>query len=211
LEGVFVERSFTYSCPSKNFCVELLEKLDEELALEAELYAELKQDKIVFKVFGLEVFKVFGLEPSVEATITKIKNYIAHFTKIRTLSPKQGLTAEQLAKFVHKAIPLDVLAEVLKRQGVTGVAIRKNTIYADTDLETVQAYAQLIAKVIDKTANLKYSHNLKKAIIAAIVLYNISIPEALETLRECNVLNESEELAVPWQSALDCYEERIQY
>jgi len=203
LEGVFVERSFTYSCPSKNFCVELLEKLDEELALEAELYAELKQDKIVFKVFGLE--------PSVEATITKIKNYIAHFTKIRTLSPKQGLTAEQLAKFVHKAIPLDVLAEVLKRQGVTGVAIRKNTIYADTDLETVQAYAQLIAKVIDKTANLKYSHNLKKAIIAAIVLYNISIPEALETLRECNVLNESEELAVPWQSALDCYEERIQY
>uniref|UniRef100_A0A7C4BE54 DUF2067 domain-containing protein n=1 Tax=Ignisphaera aggregans TaxID=334771 RepID=A0A7C4BE54_9CREN len=203
MEGVFVERSFTYSCPSKNFCVELLEKLDEELALEAELYAELKQDKIVFKVFGLE--------PSVEATITKIKNYIAHFTKIRTLSPKQGLTAEQLAKFVHKAIPLDVLAEVLKRQGVTGVAIRKNTIYADTDLETVQAYAQLIAKVIDKTANLKYSHNLKKAIIAAIVLYNISIPEALETLRECNVLNESEELAVPWQSALDCYEERIQY
>uniref|UniRef100_A0A7J3Z598 DUF2067 domain-containing protein n=1 Tax=Ignisphaera aggregans TaxID=334771 RepID=A0A7J3Z598_9CREN len=203
MEGVFVERSFTYSCPSKNFCVELLEKLDEELALEAELYAELKQDKIVFRVFGLE--------PSVEATITKIKNYIVHFTKIRTLSPKQGLTAEQLAKFVHKAIPLDVLAEVLKRRGVTGVVIRRNTIYADTDLETVQAYAQLVAKVIDKTANLKYSHNLKKAIIAAIVLYNISIPEAIETLRECNVLNESEELAVPWQSALDCYEERIQY
>jgi hypothetical protein len=201
LGEVFIERSFTYSCPSKHFCVELLEKLDEELQLETELYAELKQDKIIFRVFGLE--------SSVETTINRIKNYIMQFSKMKALNPKQGLSAEQLAKLMRKAIPLDVLAEVLKKQGITGVIVRKNIIYADTDLETIQAYSQLIAKAADKIANLKYSHNLKKVIMAATILYNVDVHEALEMLRECNILNESEELTVPWQNSLECFEERV--
>jgi hypothetical protein len=199
LSRIFIERSFTYSCSSKLFCIELLEKLEEEIALGVEVYAELKQDKIIFRIFGLE--------PSVEEAIVKIKNFITQFTKIKALNPKQGLTAEQLSKLIHKAIPLDVLAEVLKKQGIAGVVIKGNTIYADTDLETLQVYSQLIAKALDKTKFLRLSYNIKKAITAAIALYNIDVREILEKLKNCGMLNENEELIVPWQRALDCLEE----
>jgi len=196
---VFVERVFTYPCPSKSFCVELLEKLDEELSLEAELYAELKHDKIVFRVIGLE--------PAVETSIARIRNFIVQYTQLSTLNPKRGISADQLTKMIRRSIPLNVLAEVLKRQGVAEVEVKNNVIYANIDIDTLKSYAELVANALEKASNLKVSQSLKHVIIAAIALFNISVQEVFEKLQLCGVLNEEGELTVPWQKALDCIEE----
>jgi hypothetical protein len=196
---VFIERVFTYPCPSKSFCVELLEKLDEELSLEAELYAELKHDKIVFRVIGLE--------PAVETSITRIRNFIMQYVQLSTLNPKRGISADQLTKMIRRSIPLNVLAEVLKRQGVAGVEVKNNVIYANIDIDTLKSYAELVANALEKASNLKVSQSLKHVIVAAIALFNISVQEIFEKLQLCGALNEEGELAVPWQKALDCIEE----
>ncbi|MEM0026411.1 MAG: DUF2067 family protein [Ignisphaera sp.] len=201
MSGVFIERTFSYSCPSRSLCLEILEKIDEELSLEAELFAELKHDKIVFRVVGLE--------PSVESAIKRIREYISQFIMIKSVNPKNGISAEQLAKLVHRTIPLDVLAEVLRRQGIQNVILKGSIIYADTDLETIEMYAQHIAKAFDKVSNAKYSYNLKKLIVAAIALYNVGTSEVLDLLSETNAVDEKLELKVPWQEALKYIEEKL--
>ncbi|MEL9939745.1 MAG: DUF2067 family protein [Ignisphaera sp.] len=199
--GVFIERTFSYSCPSRTLCLELLEKIDEELSLEAELFAELKHDKIVFRVVGLE--------PYVESAIKKIREYISQFMMIKSINPRNGVSAEQLAKLVRRTIPLDVLAEVLRRQGVRNIILRGSIIYADTDLETIEMFAQHIAKAFDRVSNAGYSYNLKKLIVAAVALYNIGESEVLDMLSEINAIDDKLELKVPWQEALKYIEERL--
>ncbi len=201
MSKVFIERTFSYTCTSRNLCIELLEKIDEDLSLDVELFAEFKHNKLIFRVIGFE--------PAVESAMKRIRDYINQFLMLKTLNPKNGISAEQLAKVIRKTIPLDVLAEVLKRQGIANVTLRGAMIYADTDLETIQMYAQRIAKAMEKVSNMRYSHNLKKLIITAITLYNVDVHEILDVLSENNVISDEMELKVPWQEALNYIEEKV--
>lgn len=192
---VIIERKLTYSCDPehKSVCLELLEKIDEELSLEAELVAELRGDKLMLRVVGLE--------HAVESSISKIRNYVQELLRIRALDPRRGVTAEAITKYVGKAIPLDVLAEVIKYGAGATPRLQGSVIYVDADLETVIRYAKLVAKSMDMVPQTRYSHALKKLLMAALALFETSINEVVAILEGEGLLRDTE-LTIPWQDAL---------
>jgi len=198
-KDIYVERIYTYSCPNVDFCLNILEKIDEELSLESDIHVEFKNNKLVFRVIGLE--------PNVISSINKIRNYISSLQLVRSLNPSRGISGDDIAKLIRKTIPLDVLGEVIKRDLGVHVKIDKGVIYVDIDLDTLLSYAERISRAMDKVSELSFSYSLKKLFIATIALYDSNPMEILKILQDNNLLNENLELVVPWTKALDILED----
>jgi len=198
-KDIYIERIYTYPCPNVDFCLNILEKIDEELSLESDIHVEFKNNKLIFRVIGLE--------PNVISSINKIRNYISSLQLVRSLNPSRGISNENIVKLIKRTIPLDVLGEVIKRDLGAHVKIDKGVIYADVDLDTLLSYAERVARAMDKVSALGLSHSLKKLLIAAIALYDSNPMEIIKILQDNNLINESQELVVPWTKALDILED----
>ncbi|ADM27865.1 hypothetical protein Igag_1051 [Ignisphaera aggregans DSM 17230] len=198
-KDIYVERIYTYSCPNVDFCLNILEKIDEELSLESDIHVEFKNNKLIFRVIGLE--------PNVISSINKIRNYISSLQLVRSLNPGRGISSDDIAKLIRKTIPLDVLGEVIKRDLGAHVKIDKGVIYVDIDLDTLLSYAERVSRAMDKVSGLSFSYSLKKLFIATIALYDSNPMEVLKILQDNNLLNENLELVVPWTKALDILED----
>ncbi len=193
-KNIYVERIFSYSCPNTSVCLDLLEKIDEELSLEAEIIAEFKHNKLIFRVIGLE--------PKVQSSINKIREYIETYMNIKRLNPQKGVRADDLAKILKKTIPIDVLAEVLRYALNVNPRVYSSTLYVDLDLDTVIEYAKHIVAVMEKVSHGHYPFNLRKLLIASSSLFNTHIDELINVLKDKNIISENLELKVPWQEAL---------
>lgn len=192
--NVYVQKTLTYNCINISLCLEILEKVDEELSLKTDLHAELKANKLIFRVIGLE--------SDVQTAINDLKEFLALYTLQKT-DPRKGIRADILAKYVGRSIPLDVLAIVIKKMLAIPVEVRGATIYANTDLDTVVTIAKKIAEVQQKVEPMPYPNSLKKLLMAAIAIYNVSHVEILEALHNMKYLNEKNELTAPWVQALE--------
>ncbi len=198
-KDVYVERIYTYSCPNIDFCLNIIEKINEELSLESDIHVEFKNNKLIFRVIGLE--------PNVVSSINKIRNYISSLQFVRSLNPGKGIRGDDIAKLVKKTVPLDVLGEVIRRELGAYVKIDRGTMYTDIDLDTLVSYAERVSRAMDKVSSLSFSYSLKKLFIATIALYDSNPMEILKILQENNLLNENLELVVPWIKALDVIED----
>lgn len=192
--NVYVERTFSYNCLNTAICLDLLEKIDEELSLETELVAEFRQNKLIFRVIGLE--------PHVQSSINRIREYIEFYMNVRRLNPRKGVKAEDLAKIIKKSIPIDVLVEVLRYSLKVSPREHMATLYVDLDLDTVIEYAKHVAVVMERIPHDRYSHSLRKLLIAASSLINVHVDELVNLLRDRNIVSEDLELRMPWQEAL---------
>ena len=199
-EGVYVQRTLTYSCPSTDVCLEILEKVDEELSLEAELHAEFRNGKLVFKVLGLE--------PNVQAALTKLRNFIAAYLSPKT-DPRRGVSADIIAKHIRRAVPLDVLAVVVEKTLGVKAEVRGPNIYADTDLDTLLTIAKKLSEAQQKVSQLQLPNTLKKLLMAAMTVYNVSHAEVLEGLKNAGYLNDKNELRIPWTEAVNTLEDLL--
>lgn len=194
LDNVYTERKFSYNCENTSKCLEILEKIEEELSLEAEIQVEMRSNKLIFKVIGLE--------PNVISAVNKIKDFLSLYNSPK-LNPRRGIPSEIIAKQIKKTIPLDILVHVLKKSLNIDASIRGSLIYADTDLDTVITIAKKISEIQQKIEPMSFSNSLKKLLIAAITIYNVSHVEILEVLQNLGYLNEKNELTVPWIQALE--------
>lgn len=192
--GVYVEKTFTFPCPSVDLCLEILQKIDEELSLEANIFAELKLNKLVFKVIGLE--------PNVQSAMFKLKEFLSTYVLLKA-DPRHGIDVNTIAKYLKKTIPLDVLAIAIEKSLGVLVTIRGSMIYADTDLDTFLSIARKVAEAQKKIEQMALPNNVKKLLVAAIAIYNIDYFEVLETLRKAQLINDNHELKKPWQQVLD--------
>ncbi|MEM0371699.1 MAG: DUF2067 family protein [Ignisphaera sp.] len=190
----YIERSFSYSCNSVSQCLEILEKIDEELSLEADLQIEMRSNKLIIKVIGLE--------PNVVSAITKIRDFLSMYGSPKH-DPRRGISSEIIVRYTKRMIPLDVLAYVLKKEFDIDAEVNGSLIYADTDLDTVITVAKKVAEVQQKIESMSYSSSLKKLLIAAVAIYNTSHVEIIEALQSLGYLNEKNELRIPWLQALE--------
>lgn len=193
-KNIYIERVFSYNCSNPTICLDLLEKIDEELPLEAELIAEFRHNKLVFRVIGLE--------PKVQASIVRIREYIESYMNTKRLNPQKGIKADELAKIVRKTIPMDVLAEVLRYSLKVNPRVYHSTLYVDLDLDTVIEYARHIAQVMERISHEDYPYGLKKLLLASSSLFNTNISELINVLKDRNIISEDLELKMPWQDAL---------
>lgn len=189
-----IEKVLYVECEKPDFCIELIEKVEEELSAQATVYAEMRGSKILFRIVGFE--------PNVQRTMIKLREIVNLVKRLRTARPRAGISSEELAKFARRAVPLDVLAKVLRVQGIHA-EIRGPTIYADTDLNTLISLAQTIGEALDKLSKMPLGHGLKKLVAAAIVLTGLSPMQILQRAREVGVVNELNELVEDWEKALD--------
>uniref|UniRef100_A0A7C2VDP5 DUF2067 domain-containing protein n=1 Tax=Ignisphaera aggregans TaxID=334771 RepID=A0A7C2VDP5_9CREN len=192
--GVYVEKTFTYPCASTAFCLEILEKIDEELSLEADLRVDFKLNKLVFRVMGLE--------PNVQMAMVKLREFLALYASPR-LNPRRGVKAEVLAKQLKKTIPLDVLAIVVRKVLGVPAEAKGHVIYADTDFDALLSMAKKVAEAQQRVEKLGLSSSLKKLLIAAVALYNVDYREVLEVLQQTQMLGDKNELKAPWHKVLE--------
>lgn len=192
--GTYIERSFSYNCDNISKCLDILEKLDEELSLEADLQVEMKSNKLIFRIIGLE--------PNVISAIAKIRDFLSTYGSPKH-DPRRGISSEVIAKHIKKTVPLDVLAHILENDLEIDVEVKGSVIYADTDLDTIVTVARKIAEIQQKIEPMPYSSSLKKLLIAAIAIYNTNHVEILETLQNLGCINEKNELTIPWIKALE--------
>jgi len=189
-----VEKVLHVECGKPDLCIELIERVDEELSAQATVYAEMRGSKILFRIVGFE--------PNVQRTVIKLREIINLVTRLHTTRPRAGISSEELAKLARRAVPLDVLAKVLKAQGVYA-EIRGPTIYADTDLDTLISLVQTLGEALDKLSRMPLGHGLKKLVAAAMVLTGLSPMQILQRAKEIGVVNELNELVEDWEKALD--------
>ncbi len=189
-----VEKVLHIDCGKPDFCIELIEKVDEELSTQATVYAEMRGSKVVFRVIGFE--------PDVQRAVIKLRELINMIRRRHSAKPRAGITAEELAKFARKSVPLDVLAKILKTQGIYAEA-RGSIIYADIDLDSLIAAAQSLGEALDKLNNMPLGHSLKKLVAAMMVITGLNPIQILRRAQEIGVVNEFGELVENWDSALD--------
>ncbi|MEM1644547.1 MAG: DUF2067 family protein [Ignisphaera sp.] len=191
--GIYIEKTFTYLCPNTSICLEILQKIDEELSLDADLYAEFKLNKLVFKIMGLE--------PNVQSAMAKLREFLALYTSSKA-SPRRGIDANVIAKHIKRTIPLDVLAVVVKKNLGVSAEVRGSTIYVDTDLETLLDIARKVAESYQRIESMSLPSSLKKLLTAAEAIYNVDYREVLDLLRDAQLVSEDNELKIPWIQAI---------
>lgn len=193
-KGVYVVKTLTYSCPNMSLCLEILEKVDEELSLEADLHAELKLDKLVFRIVGLE--------PNVQSAMARLREFLEVYASPKA-DPRKGVRADVIARYVKKSLPLDVLAVVVKKSLGVSAEFRGSTVYADVDLDTLLTVAKKVAEIHQRVEHANLSTGLKKLVVATMAIYNIDYNRVLEVLRDMQYLGENNELKAPWTRVLD--------
>lgn len=192
--GVYVEKTLTFICPNTDLCLEILQKIEEELSLEADIYAELKFNKLVFTVIGLE--------PNVQSAIIKLREFLALYA-LRKADPKHGIDSNTITKYLKRTIPLDVLAIVIRENLGIPAEVRGSIIYADTDLDSFLSVAKKVAEAHKKVEQIPLPSNLKKLLIAAMATYNLDHREIMDILRNAQLINEYNELKKPWPQILE--------
>lgn len=190
---IYIHRTFTYNCINTEQCLEILEKID-ELSLEVDMHVEFKPNKLVFKLIGLE--------PNVQSAMAKIRNFLSLYNSSK-IDPRKGISSDIIAKHIKKTIPLDVLVIVIRKTLGIYAEVRGINIYVDTDLDTVLTISKKIAEAQQKIEQLPLANALKKLLVAAMAIYNISHIEILEILHNMQYLNEENELIAPWTNVLE--------
>ncbi len=192
-QGGIAEKIFQVDCGSTEQCVALLEKIDEELSSHAEVYAEIKGSKIIFRIIGFE--------PEVQKTVINLREIIALYKSLPRKAV-HGVTPEQLSKIVKKSVPLDLLAKILRFHGVRA-EVKNNVLYADIELDRLAEIARDLGEALEKVSKIPLGSGLRKLVAAATYLTGRSPSEILRVLRELGIVNEDFELLKPWSEALD--------
>lgn len=198
--GIYVQKTFTFNCPNTSLCLEILEKVNEELSLKADVYVEFKMNKLVFRFIGLE--------PNVQEAMNKVREFLSIYS-LNRVEPRRGISMDVISKHINKTIPLEVLAVVIRKTLSVSVDVKNNYIYANTDLDTLLTIAKKVAESQQKVEKMQVPSSLKKLLIAAMAIHNVSHVDVIEALQRMQYLNEKNELTVPWVKALDDIEELL--
>ncbi|HDI02437.1 MAG TPA: DUF2067 domain-containing protein [Ignisphaera sp.] len=190
----YVEKLLQIYCSSQEFCIDLIEKIDEELSSHATVIAQMKGNKVLFRIIGFE--------PDVQRTLIQLKQLINLIQSKQRLKPSKGVSAAELAKLARRSVPLDVLAKVLQIRGIPAKA-KTNIIYADTDLDTLIQAAQSLGEALDEVSSIPLGYSLKKFVIGAIALTGLKPAMVLRKAEELGLINEKGELVEDWDKALE--------
>jgi len=195
-----VERLIQIDCGSQDRCLALLEKIEEELSSHATVFGELRGSKLRIRIVGFET--------EVQKTILNLRELVELFRK-RLSSPKYGVRAEDLAKMARKSVPLDVLAAMLRVQGIAA-EVRGSMIYADTDMDTLVAAAKDLGEAIDRVANAPLSYTARKFLAAVIALTKMSPSQAIRKALELGLINDAGELTASLEQSLRDFMESLE-
>ncbi len=187
-----VEKIIHVPCESQEICTELLEKVDEELSSQATIIAEVRGGKIRFRIIGFE--------PDVQRTVIKLREIISLFMKSRS-SPKYGVKADELAKLARRTVPLELLAIVLRLNGIN-TEVKGNTIYADTDMDTLVQYARELGEAIERVSKLSLPYTTRRFVAACSVLTGLEPHQVARKALELGILNEDGELTTKLEDAI---------
>jgi len=187
-----VERLVQIDCGSPDTCLALLEKIEEELSSHATVFGELRGSKLRIRIIGFET--------EVQRTLLNLRELVDLFRK-RMASPRYGVRAEDLAKMARKSVPLDVLAAILRVQGIAA-EVRGSMIYADTDMDTLIAAAKDLGEAMDRVANAPLSYTARKFLAAVIALTKMSPSQAMRKAIELGIINDSGELTAPLEQCI---------
>ena len=195
-----VEKVFHVECESQDLCTELLEKVDEELSSIATVIAEVRGNKIRFRIIGFE--------PDVQRTIIKLREIVNLFRKSKS-SPKYGVRSEELAKLAKRTVPLELLSIVLRVNGIPARA-RGDIIYADTDMDTLVQYARELGEALERASKLSLPFTTRRFVAACNVLTGLDPSQIVRKAFDAGILNEDGELQLGMEEAIKRFLEYLE-
>lgn len=195
----FVEKVISVDCGKEETCLELLEKVDEELGGVATVFAEMKGSKILFRIVGFE--------PEVQRTALKLREILTLFAR-RRASPKYGVTAEEIAKMVRKSVPLDVVAKILRLEGIHA-EVRNNVLYADTDMDTVLEVARSVGELLEEVSKMPLEHSTRKFVLCVSAATGLKPSDVVRKAMAMGLI-EDKELRMPWDRAVEEFLESLE-
>ncbi|MEM0340408.1 MAG: DUF2067 family protein [Acidilobaceae archaeon] len=187
---------------AKNDLQSFLEKLSKSLATKTANIVILG-DKVRLELYGSETEIIMSLE--------RIRRLLASYKVERSEKTKKRLrsiSADELKELSGTQIPIDVLAEYLKRKGFRVEFLSRRRIQTDASKEVVQKATLELAESfkIVRSSNLRASRSAVKALTVILALTKRNLEEVLEVcLREGALSEESGRLTalIPWTSIVE--------
>jgi len=150
------------------------------------------------------MIELVGDGASIRETIIRIKRLLDEY---RVVAKKGGLR-EYAARRIHReaglAIPMDVLAEVLKRNGWRSEA-REDAIETTAPFQEVVSAARLVAEALEAMKHVQASRSAKKALATAMAATGAPLEDAVRAGLEAGVIVENDEgrleTVIPWREA----------
>lgn len=196
-----MEKVIQIDCGSQEKCAEILEKVDEELSASAEVVAEVRGGKIRFRIIGFEA--------DVQRTAIRLREVLYLIKKSRS-SPRHGVRSEELAKLAKKTVPLDLLAMILRINGISA-QVRGSTIYADTDMDTLITYAKELGEAVEKASRLQLPYTTRKFVAACSAITGLEPHQVVRKAIELEIVNENGELRLGLEEAVRRFLESCEY
>jgi len=144
--------------------------------------------------------EIYGEKSMIRDSWIKLKALLSEYHKLSKMYP-----SKLLYKDVGLAIPLDVLAEILKLEGYKSEASREGLL-SEAPYEEVIARAEAMKSSLEEAKDLYATRTAKKLLVGASALTGIPVSRVVEISLQSGLVDFDEDgkliLLKPWKEAL---------
>jgi len=189
-----MKRHFVIKCLSKDICINLLNKINEEISVRW-LKTQVKDTSLIIEVVGMP----YELR-ELKYEILSIKNSLEFYLK-----KHKEFKVEELVSKARVTVPLDALIEVLKLLGYNAER-SEDGIRTDAPSEKIIETMIKMHEVYESdVVRFRLPHSAKKVIMVVHALYNIPPEEIIEIMKNLNLIEEGEfkyEIKEEWRKVV---------
>ncbi len=185
-------RRFVIKCINEEACLELLNKITEEVSA-MWMKTEVRKNQLLIEALGMP-YELKELRYQIEEIKKRIEMRYRPYVEIK---------ASEFPKRAQVSVPLDALVEALKLMGYQ-VSLEGDVLRVDADFEEVVDVARKIKEVYDTSDIVRFRlpHTAKKAVAVLSVTLSMEPEEVVNTLLEMGHLREGDfkyEIAKDWK------------
>jgi len=189
------KRVFSINCKSKDLCQQLMEYLWKEGTVMRELAMNIKGDKLIITIYGLE--------HEIIETWNRIREIASLFLKSTSKKSLVDITYEELTKIAKKPFIPDSLVMALEILGYS-VKYQGTRLITTAPLELIIELTQKIGRALEEIGRWRISPSVKKLLATAYVLdINLELVKEIgESLGVMRIEDFRIELMKDWKEAL---------
>ncbi len=185
-------RRFVIKCINEEACLELLNKITEEVSA-LWMKTEVKKNQLLIEAIGMP-YELKELRYQIEEIKKRIEMKYRPYVEIK---------ASEFPKRAQVSVPLDALVEALKLMGYQA-SLDGDTLKVDADFEEVVEVAKKIKEIYDTSDVVRFRlpHSAKKAVAVISTALSLDPEEVVNALVDMGFLREGDfkyEIAKDWR------------
>ncbi len=185
-------RRFVIKCINEEACLELLNKITEEVSA-MWMKTEVKKNQLLIEALGMP-YELKELRYQIEEIKKRIEMKYRPYVEIKV---------SEFPKRAQVSVPIDALVETLKLMGYQ-VSLDNNVLRVDADFDEVVEVAKKLKSVYDTSDVVRFRlpHTAKKAVAVVSTALSVDPEEVVRVLLDLGYLREGDfkyEIAKDWR------------